>query len=93
MGALNIYVLYKFIMTTLKIQTTLTKTFQNGTVSKWVFGPLSTGGYGAKCFGIKRPYKKVFTTPQELDNEINKLKGYGFTNPACTLVKQLSLAV
>ena len=92
-GAHETSAFYTLIMTTLKVQTTLTKTFQNGTVSKWVFGQLSSGGFGAKSFGTKHPYKKVFGSLKELDIEIERLKGYGFTKPSTSLIQQLSLAV
>lgn len=77
-------------MTTLKVYTTLTKSFQTGTKSKWVFGQLSSGLFGAKNQAGK---KKIFTSLTEMDKSIQSFKNLGFTKPSSELVKQLSLAV
>jgi len=77
-------------MTTLKVSTTLTKTFHTGTVSKWVFGQLSTGMFGSKNQAGK---KKIYTSLQEMDKSIQSFKSLGYSNPGSDLIKQLSLAI
>lgn len=77
-------------MTTLKVTHTLTKTFHTGTVSRWVFGQLSSGQFGAKNQSGK---KKIFTSAEQMDKSIQSFKNLGFTNPGSELVKQLALPV
>jgi len=77
-------------MTSIKVHTTLTKSFHTGTESMWVFGQLSTGLFGAKNQVGK---KKIFTSLKEMDKSIQSFKNLGFTKPCSELVKQLSLAV
>ena len=77
-------------MTTLKVSTTLTKTFHTGTVSKWVFGQLSTGMFGSKNQAGK---KKIYTSLQEMDKSIQSFMQLGYVKPSAELVKQLSLAI
>ena len=77
-------------MTTLKVSTTLTKTFHTGTVSKWVFGQLSTGMFGSKNQDGK---KKIYTSLQEMDKSIQSFKSLGYINPGAELIKQLALPV
>jgi hypothetical protein len=77
-------------MTTLKPHTTLTKTFHTGTVSKWVFGQLSSGHFGAKNQSGK---KKIYTSLTEMENSIQSFKSLGYSNPGSDLIKQLSLAI
>jgi len=78
-------------MTTLKPLTTLTKTFHTGTVSKWVFGELSSGLFGAKQMAGKK--RKIFTSLKEMDKSIQSFKNLGYSHPGSTLIKQLSLAL
>ncbi len=77
-------------MTTLKPHTTLTKTFHTGTVSKWVFGQLSTGLFGSKNQDGK---KKIYTSLSEMDKSIQSFQQLGYTKTSAELVKQLSLAL
>ncbi len=77
-------------MTTLKPHTTLTKTFHTGTVSKWVFGSLSSGHFGAKNQDGR---KKIYTSLSEMDKSIQSFMQLGYTKPSAELVKQLSLAL
>ena len=76
----------------LRVMTTLTKTFPNGTISTWKFGQLHDGRFAAKSNTGKRII--LGTTLPQCDRAIhNFMFRYGYTKPSATLIRQLALAV